>query len=389
MKLLHTSDWHLGRIFHNVSLLEDQAFVLDQIIAYAAEYEVDAVLVAGDIFDRAVPPAPAIALLDDTLHKLTQEYGIPVVLISGNHDSAERLAFGSRLLANQNLHIIHDIQDSNQPIMLRDKAGQSAAFFGIPYLTPELVRSEFSHPAKTFDEAHSFMVWRTLEVEQTTDFRVLISHCFVDGAEECDSERPLAIGGSDRVSAGPMKAFDYVALGHLHGQQRRGYDHVRYSGSPMKYSFSEEKHKKAITLVELERGKPTAMTQLPLSPLRNMRRLSGEFDQLIEQAARDNNAEDFLAITLTDKHAILDAMSKLREVYPNVLQLEKEYLQNHNSQINSAAKKELQQNEQAMFADFYREITNEPLDEQQTNYLNSLLKELHADEIKGEQSWNP
>lgn len=382
MKLLHTSDWHLGRVFHNVSLLEDQAFILQQIIAYATLHPVDAVLIAGDIFDRAIPPASAIELLDDTLHCLTQTHNIPVVLISGNHDSAERLGFGARLMANQNLHIIHNLKDSNQAITLKSAKGQSAAIYGIPYHAPEQVRSQFDTPAKTFDEAHTFLVERILTNTQNTDFRILLSHCFVDGAQACDSERPLAIGGADRVSAGPMQAFDYVALGHLHGQQKRSAEHIRYSGSPLKYSFSEEHHKKAVTLVELNSDKPAAITQLPLKPLRNMRSLSGELDSLLATGKNDPNSDDYLAITLTDKHALLDAMAKLRAVYPNVLQLEKTFL--HNNPNALQANKALQHNEHAMFADFFKEATGDALDDSQAQYIAKLLKDIHHEQTGGQ-----
>lgn len=382
MKLLHTSDWHLGRVFHNVSLLEDQAFILEQIIAYATEQQIDAVLIAGDIFDRAVPPSSAMTLLDDTLHTLTQIHNIPVILISGNHDSAERLAFGARSLSNQNLHIFHSLKDSNQAITLTNAQGQSADFYGIAYHAPEQVRSLFDIPAKTFDEAHTFLVQRILETPKTTDFRILLSHCFVSGAEACDSERPLAIGGADRVSASPMQPFDYVALGHLHGQQKRGAEYIRYSGSPLKYSFSEHKHNKAVTLVELTVDLPPAITQLPLTPLRNMRTLEGELDALIAAGQNDPHSNDFLAVTLTDKHALLDAMAKLRTVYPNVLQLEKTFLQNsHNTQ---QANKALQHNEQAMFADFFKEATGEAMDDSQKKYIANLLDQIHHEQTGDE-----
>lgn len=377
MRFLHTSDWHLGRLFHNVSLLEDQAFVLDQIVAYATEYDVDAVLIAGDIFDRAIPPAPAIELLDETLHRLTQAFNIPVVLISGNHDSAERLAFGSRQLANQNLHIQHSLKTSHRPIVLRNSKGETAAIYGIPYHTPEAVRSAFNEPVTSFDDAHSFLVSRVLAETKATDFRLLMSHCFVDGAEACESERPLAVGGVDRVSASPMKAFDYVALGHLHGQQKRGAEHIRYSGSPMKYSFSEEKHAKGVTLVELEQSQPAAIKQLPLSPLRNMRSLTGEFDQLVALSKEDANANDFLAVTLTDSNAILDAMAKLREVYPNILQLDKVYL--HSNNKNTALKINIQNNESTMFSDFFKETTGNAPEDKQVDYITKVLNAIHKE----------
>ncbi|MDZ7923345.1 MAG: exonuclease SbcCD subunit D [Marinagarivorans sp.] len=373
MKFLHTSDWHLGRLFHNVSLLDDQTHILQQIITYATKYAVDAVLIAGDIFDRAVPPSSAVALLDETLHTLTQTLNIPVILISGNHDSAERLSFGARLLANQNLHILHALKHCDDAVVIHNKNQQSAAIYGIPYHTPEHIRADFDEPVKTFDQAHSFLVNR-IDSQKKYDYAILMSHCFVTGADECESERPLAIGGADRVSFTPMLPFDYVALGHLHGQQKRGAEHIRYSGSPLKYSFSEVPHKKSVTLVELQKNTAPIISQLPLIPQHEVRCLVGELQQLLDAGLNDKNADDYIAVTLTDKHAILDAMGKLRAVYPNVLQLEKTFLQNHNA--SSQKRANLQHGELAMFDDFFTEITGEPLSASQKTAMEKLLNDL-------------
>lgn len=383
MKLLHTSDWHLGRLFHNVSLLEDQAHALSQIIGLAVEHSVDAVLVAGDIYDRAVPPAGAIALLDETLHTLSSVYNIPVILISGNHDSAERLAFGARQLASQNVHILHQLKDSHKPVIIKSE-GKTAAIYGIPYHTPEQIRSDFQQPCSTFDQAQRFMVENIKSQPAEADFQILMSHCFVDGADACDSERPLSIGGADRVSASPMAHFDYVALGHLHGQQQRGAAHIRYSGSPLKYSFSEENHHKAVTLVELQKGQPADSQQLAIKPLRNMRTLEGEIEDLITSAKDDPYREDYLAITLTDEHAILDAMAKLRTVYPNVLLLEKAFLQRE-QQLPQGTQR-LQKNTLAMFQDFYQELQGAALTQEQEKYLEQVLTDLNANATKGDKS---
>ncbi|HEY7773991.1 MAG TPA: exonuclease SbcCD subunit D [Marinagarivorans sp.] len=380
MKLMHTSDWHLGRLFHNVSLLDDQAHALAQIVSIAVEQSVDAILIAGDIYDRAVPPAGAIALLDETLHRLSQVHAIPVILISGNHDSAERLAFGARQLANQNVHILHSLKHCHTPVIITDKQQQRAAIYGIPYHTPDHVRSDFNVAAKTFDDAQRYLVEHIQQHQTPADFQVLMSHCFVDGADPCDSERPLSIGGADRVSATPMQQFDYVALGHLHGQQKRVAEHIRYCGSPLKYSFSEENHLKGVTLVELKKGQPAAIEHIPLKPLRNMRTLTGKIEDLIAQAKNDKHRDDYLAITLTDEHAILDAMNKLRQVYPNTLHLEKTFLQS-DQQLPKGAQR-LQKNTLAMFQDFYRELQGENLSEDQQHYLEDLLRDLNDNETR-------
>ena len=383
MKFLHTSDWHLGRLFHNVSLLEDQAHALAQIVALAVEHAVDAVLIAGDIYDRAVPPASAIALLDETLHCLSHTHNIPVILISGNHDSPERLAFGARQLANQNIHILHQLKDSHKPVIIKS-ANETTAIYGIPYHTPEQIRSDFQIPCTTFDQAQRHMLEQILSQPTPTDFQILMSHCFVDGADACDSERPLSIGGADRVSASPMLNFDYVALGHLHGQQQRGAAHIRYSGSPLKYSFSEENHNKAVTLVELQKGRAATSQQLAIKPLRNMRTLTGKIGDLIANGKSDPHREDYLAITLTDEHAILDAMAKLRSAYPNVLLLEKTFLQRE-QQLPQGTQR-LQKNTLAMFQDFYQELQGASLSGEQEKYLEQVLTDINANTAKGEKS---
>ncbi|MEX2320714.1 MAG: exonuclease SbcCD subunit D, partial [Saccharospirillum sp.] len=243
MKLLHTSDWHLGRQFHNQSLLADQAEVLDQLIGYVATEQVDAVLIAGDIYDRSVPPAEAVTLLNRTLRRLCVDLAVPVIMISGNHDSAERLGFGAGLMQGAGLHILSDLAQVDVPVVIPHPEGD-VAFYGIPYCQPEHVRSVFDENVRTFDEAHTFLVDRIKAACQPGQRRVLLSHCFVSGAEESDSERPLSLGGADTVRWQPMRDFDYVALGHLHAPQFRGEAHIRYSGSLMKYSFSEVTQKK-------------------------------------------------------------------------------------------------------------------------------------------------
>lgn len=383
MKILHTSDWHLGRQFHNVSLLEDQAHIVKQIIAQAIEHNVDAVLIAGDIYDRAIPPTGAIALLDDTLHTLAEVHNIPVLIISGNHDSHERLSFARRQLAARNIHLFCDIETAREPVVIHSRDNnQSMAVFGVAYHTPEQVRAAFNESVKTFDDAHSYIV-NSIELNSEADFNILMSHCFVTGGDSSDSERPLAIGGADTVSVSPMEKFDYVALGHLHGPQKRVLDKIRYSGSPLKYSFSEVSQNKSTTLVELTQGAEAQITQLPLSPLRDVQVLTGELATLIAEACESPHKDDYLAITLSDKHAILDAMTKLRAHYPNVLQLEKIFLQaqkpkgsdgesNHNKAPNK--------NTAQLFADFFEDVQGEPMTSSQTQYLTEVLQQLNDKE---------
>ena len=220
MKFIHTSDWHIGRQFHNVSLLEDQRHVLTQIVDRLQSEKADALVIAGDIYDRSIPPATAVELLDEVLNKICHELNIPVIMISGNHDSAERLRFGARQLKQAGLHIISDINTITEPVTILGKSGIAANFYGIPYHDPEQVRHHYDTSVRNHDEAHSFLVDTIKQsIPDSKKINVLISHCFVDGAEESESERPLSIGGADRVSYLPMIDFNYVALGHLHSPQ--------------------------------------------------------------------------------------------------------------------------------------------------------------------------
>ena len=377
MKFIHTSDWHIGRQFHNVSLLEDQQHVLQQLIKYIDEESVDALVIAGDIYDRSIPPADAVSLLDETLHAICVELNVPVILISGNHDSAERLRFGARQLKKAGLHILGDIKDVCEPVTLESN-GKTLAFYGIPYCDPETVRNKTGQAVSTYDEAHTLLVDQILASKQADSHSVLISHCFMDGAEQSDSERPLSIGGSDRVSYQPCVDFDYVALGHLHAPQFRGAEHIRYSGSLLKYSFSEQHQKKGVTLVEIE-DTGVSTKHLPLTPLRDTRILEGELETLIQQGKVDPNADDYLLIRLTDKHAILDPMAKLRAVYPNVLQLEKPGMLG--TQEQPVNREKLKRGELDMFRDFFQQVQGQELSKEQELALTETIAELHKDEV--------
>ena len=374
MRFIHTSDWHIGRQFHNVSLLQDQQHVLDQLLGYIASEAVDALVIAGDIYDRSVPPAAAVELLDRVLNRVCSELGVPVILIPGNHDGAERLRFGARQLQQAGLHIIGDLTQMTTPVILSGKEDKSPVhFFGIPYNDPALVRDRFETEVSSHDKAHAFLI-EQINAAATADHpRVLISHCFIDGAQESESERPLSIGGADRVSYEPFKAFDYVALGHLHSPQYKGESHIRYSGSILKYSFSEQHQNKGVTLVELDQS-GCRTRHLPLTPLRDMRILEGELATLLEQGKVDPHAEDYLLVRLTDRHAILDPMGKLRAVYPNVLHLEKPGMLETGEQ--QLSRDQLKRGELEMFRDFFIQVSGQPLSQDQDAALVGILTEL-------------
>ncbi|MBM5051691.1 exonuclease SbcCD subunit D [Vibrio parahaemolyticus] len=374
MKFIHTSDWHLGRQFHNVSLLEDQQAVLEQLIQYIENNPVDAVIVAGDVYDRSVPPTIAIELLNRVVKRICGELNTPMILISGNHDGAERLGFGSEQMKRSGLHIISNFEDMLTPVVIESKAAGHVAFYGMPYNDPEQVRYVYKEPVSTHDEAHKLLAEKITEQFQSEHRNILISHCFVDGAIESESERPLSIGGSDRVSREHFLNFDYVALGHLHQPQKKGEEYIRYSGSLMKYSFGEQNQKKGFTLVEIGKDGFIGAEHIELTAPHEMRIVEGELEQILEWGKTDPKNEDYLLVRLMDKHAILNPMDKLRTVYPNVLHLEKPGMLIGVEREMAQAK--LARSEIDMFKDFFAEAQDSELSNEQEQAISDIIKQL-------------
>ncbi|EGQ8180988.1 exonuclease SbcCD subunit D [Vibrio parahaemolyticus] len=374
MKFIHTSDWHLGRQFHNVSLLEDQQAVLERLIQYIENNQVDAVIVAGDVYDRSVPPTIAIELLNRVVKRICGELNTPMILISGNHDGAERLGFGSEQMKRSGLHIISNFEDMLTPVVIETKAAGHVAFYGMPYNDPEQVRYVYKEPVSTHDEAHKLLAEKITEQFQSEHRNILISHCFVDGAIESESERPLSIGGSDRVSHEHFLNFDYVALGHLHQPQKKGEEYIRYSGSLMKYSFGEQNQKKGFTLVEIGKDGFIGAEHIELTAPHEMRIVEGELEQILEWGKTDPKNEDYLLVRLMDKHAILNPMEKLRTVYPNVLHLEKPGMLIGVEQEMAQAK--LARSEIDMFKDFFAEAQDSELSNEQEQAISDIIKQL-------------
>lgn len=378
MRILHTSDWHIGRQLHNVSLLEDQRHMLDQIIDIIRDNEVDVVIVAGDIYDRSVPPAAAVELLDETVNRICNELKKELIVISGNHDSGERLGFGSRQMATAGLHIIGPLWRDPEPVVINGPHGE-VAFYGVPYNAPATVRNLHDVDVSSHDEAMALLTGKIHTHNGQQRPSVVIAHCYLDGGSSCDSERPLSIGGADLVSANHFTAFTYAALGHLHGPQHKNAEHIRYSGSPLKYSFSEQNHKKGVTLVDIDAKGIVSTSQVPVVPLRNMRVIEGLLEELIEAGRLDPHREDYISARLEDTHAILEPMAKLRDVYPNILHLEKIDLTNRSEQIK-ANRQRIKKGEMSMLTDFYQQVTGGALSEAQTEIAAKTLEKLYAAE---------
>jgi len=376
MRFLHTSDWHLGRQFHNVSLLNDQRYVLEQIFDIIVQEKIDAVLIAGDIYDRSVPPADAVELLDDVIDKINREFNIPIIIISGNHDGAQRLAFGARQLAASGVHIISQLNQLTQPVILNDEHGE-VSFYGIPYADPAAVRNEFDCDVNSHEDAMAWLCSEITSHKKTSQRSVVLSHCFIDGGSESDSERPLSIGGADKVPHHLFSSFDYTALGHLHGPQFKGSENIRYSGSILKYSFSEIKQKKSVSIVNMDAKGSCTVNKIPLIPERDMRIIEGELEKILEDAACDSNTDDYLLVRLLDKQALYEPMAKLRTMYPNILQLEKPNL-NQAGDRQLLKRENLKKGELPMFVDFYQQMTGDILDEIQTKKVSDILERIQT-----------
>ncbi|MET9465998.1 exonuclease SbcCD subunit D [Streptomyces sp. NPDC006544] len=322
MKLLHTSDWHLGRSFHRVNLLDAQAAFVDHLVESAREHEVDAVLVAGDVYDRAVPPLPAVALYDRALHRLA-DLGVPTVMISGNHDSARRLGVGAALIGRAGIHLRTDPAGCADPVVLADAHGD-VALYGLPYLEPALVKDDFgagkvSHEAvlgAAMDRIRADLAGRPPGTRS-----VVLAHAFVTGGQASDSERDITVGGVEAVPASVFDGVDYAALGHLHGCQTIN-ERVRYSGSPLAYSFSEADHRKTMWLIELgAEGEIENAERLDTPVPRSLARVRGRLEDLLGDSAYASYADRWLEATLTDPVRPEDPMARLTERFPHTLSL--------------------------------------------------------------------
>ena len=320
MRFLHTADWHLGRSLHGTSLLDDQAHVLDQFVDLARSERVDAVVIAGDVYDRAVPPADAVALLDDVLSRLVVGVGIPVIVIAGNHDSAERIGFGGRIFEKHNL-ILRGALDNLDPVVLGDHHG-GVAFHALPYAEPTFVRALPGAKSITDHQtAMTHMVGLLREQRRAGQRNVLVGHAFVAGGSESESERPLSVGGSGMVAVDTFDGFDFVALGHLHRPQAVGSERVRYSGSLLKYSFNEVDHRKSVSLVDMGPDGRSVVTPFALAPRHDLRIVTGRLAELLNAPDPLFSRQDYLCAHLTDSEPVLDPMARLREVYPNMMEL--------------------------------------------------------------------
>lgn len=382
MRFIHTSDWHLGRLFHGVHLTEDQAGVLDQFVDLVRDTAPDAVLIAGDVYDRSVPPPEAVSLLDETLSAIAIGLNVPVLLIAGNHDSPERLGFGARLMARQKVHAVGSLPEQPLPVILEDSFGQ-VYFYCVPYAEPPVVREKLADEnIRDHDAAAGALMEQIRNIHPSGKRSVLMAHAFVAGGELSESERPLSVGGTGSVRAACFQDFDYVALGHLHRLQCVTGEKIQYSGSLMKYSFSEADHGKAINIVELDEAGLKKIQKVSLKPKRDVRRLKGSLSELLAAGRSAEHRNDYISVELLDKGAIFDAMGQLREVYPNVLHIERPFLE-IGGDLKNPRGDHRKIDDLELFSSFYSQVTGEDLSEPQEQAYAAVVDDLRRSQREG------
>lgn len=377
MKLIHLSDLHLGKRVNEISMIGEQAYILTQILSVIDAEQPQAVLIAGDLYDKSVPSAEAVTLLDDFLCQLVRR-DLPVLIISGNHDSAERLAFGGRLLDRSGVYISPVYDGQLRPVTLADKHGP-VHFWLLPFLKPAHVKRFYpDETIESYTDACRVAVEKlALDRSQRN---VLLAHQFVTGAATCESEE-LSVGGSDNVDASVFDGFDYVALGHLHGPQTVGSSRIRYCGTPLKYSFSEAGHWKSVTVVELGEKGSLELHTVPLTPRHDLRELRGSFAQMTDPAFyRGTATKDYLHIILTDEEDVPEAVGRLREIYPNLMKLSYDNTRTRMSQTISLAEEVQRKTPLELFEDLYELQNNQPMSEEQRRFVLGLLEELREDQ---------
>ena len=376
MKILHLADLHLGKRVNEFSMLEDQRYILNQILDIVEEEAVEVVMICGDVYDKGIPPVDAIELLDDFLWKLAEK-DCRTLMISGNHDSGDRLGFGKHLFQNSNLFIVSQFSGEIEKITI-PCGNLPVNFYMLPFVKPVIVNQSLGIHTQSYQECLRYLIEHTkIDPEE---MNLLMAHQFVTAGKEnpelSDSETS-SLGGIDNVDYRIFDPFDYVALGHIHKPQAMGRPQVRYSGSILKYSFSEIRKEKEVVLLHIEENKKMEMSFRKLKPLRDMREIKGTIRQLMEGEIRLGNQEDYMQVTLTDEEEILDAIGKVRTVFPNVMQI---CLENRRyarqQQIRAEEQDILHQDLLQLFAEFYKMQNNIELEEEEAEKIKTIFEEV-------------
>lgn len=373
MKLIHLSDLHLGKRVNEFSMLEDQEYILIRILNIIDQEKPDAILIAGDVYDKSIPSVEAVQLLDSFLERLAEKKQ-QVFLISGNHDSPERLDFAAGLIELSGIHIASVYQGKVRPYILEDEYGPVNIYL-LPFVKPAHVRSRF--PEETVDSYTDAVRISVEHMEIDDSIRnVIVTHQFVTGAVRSESEE-ISVGGSDNVDVSVFDVFDYVALGHIHGPQRIGRDTVRYCGTPLKYSFSEAKHQKSVTVVELREKGNVEIRTVELTPKHDMRELKGSYEELTNKKNYEGTAkDDYLHITLTDEEDVLDAAEKLRNIYPHLMRLDYDNRRTRENQQIGQVDDIENKTPLELFQDFYEQQNNQQMSEEQSAFAAKLIEQI-------------
>lgn len=379
---MHLADLHLGKRVNGFSMMEDQEYILNRILEIMEEEQPDGLLIAGDVYDKTIPPAEAVRRMDDFLTAVAAKH-VPVFLISGNHDSAERVAFGHQLMQGSGIWISPVYDGTIRHHTLEDRWGEVNIYL-IPFLRPSVVRSFFPDvEIEDYTDALRTII-EDLQVD-TSRRNVVLAHQFVTAAgalpETCDSEQ-LSVGGLDRVDGSVFSPFDYTALGHLHGPQRVGSETIRYAGSPLKYSFSELHQKKSVTVVELRAKGATEIRQIPLQPRREMTELRGTFEEILEEARKKGEPQtDYYHMILTDETDVVDALSRLREYYPNIMLLDYDNRRTRSQKEVEQLDRVEERTPGELFAALYEQQNGQEMDSDRKEYLDGLIREIWEEQV--------
>lgn len=377
MKLIHLSDLHIGKRVGEVSMLREQEFILDRILEIVVEERPDAVLICGDVYDKTVPSAEAVALFDDFLCRLAERKQ-QVLLISGNHDSAERLAFGGRLMEGSGIHLSPVYDGTVLPITLEDSRGP-VDFWLLPFLRPAHVKRFYPEAGiESYSDACRVAV-ENMPLDPSRR-NVLLTHQFVTGSVTCESEE-LSVGGTDQVDAAVFADFDYVALGHIHGPQNVGSSHIRYCGTPLKYSFSEAGHEKSVTVALLEEKGSLEIRTIPLIPRHDLREIRGSYEEVTARSFYAHTpVEDYLHITLTDEEDVPEAMARLRVIYPNLMKLSYDNTRTRSSNLVEGAVDVQKKSPLELFGELYHQQNGQEMSDIQRDFLLQLIEAVWEDD---------
>lgn len=378
MKIMHLSDLHLGKRVNEFSMLEDQEYILTKIVNIIDEQLPEAIIIAGDVYDKAVPSAEAVELFDDFLVRLSKR-NLKVFVISGNHDSAERIAFGGRLMDKSGIYMSPVYNGHIEPIALGDDFG-NVNFYLLPFVKPSNVRRFYpDNEIATYTDAIKVSV-ENMNIDQS-ERNILVTHQFVTGAMRTESE-DISVGGTDNVDVSVLDGFDYVALGHIHRAQKCGREYVRYSGTPLKYSFSEAKDVKTVTVVEMKEKGSVELSFIPLTPKRDLVEIKGSYNELTLKSFYEGTSydDDYMHITLTDEEDIPDVLTKLRVIYKNIMKLDYDNLRTrHTAEINGAtdvaAKSPLEH-----FGEFYEQQNGQAMSDEQVEFMTDIIEQIWRNE---------